>query len=251
MIGKLKYVIGASSTRPIFVIGTGRSGTHWLGHSLGNHPEVRATIEVHPMFGLSTRMALDPSLEEKLFPKLVRAYKRQLFRAAPRLYLDKTHPNIWLAEKLKDAFPNALFVGIERNPYATVASMMQHKGVSAWHKRWREFPVPNRFLGITGDMEEKYDDIPFASQCAMRWVAHKARMNQLRSSLKEDLLAISYESFAQNTDHVIHELEKFLGVNKPIPVPTVKTESLHKWKEQLKGDEIEQIKAVVGFPPDT
>ena len=135
MFAKLRYLFGSSPTRPVFVIGTGRSGTHWLGYSLGNHPEVRATVEMKPMFGLSTRMALDASLESQLFGKLKRAYQWQLLRSAPRLYLDKSHPNIWIAEKLKDAFPKSQFVAIERNPYATVASMMKHKGVSAWHKR--------------------------------------------------------------------------------------------------------------------
>ena len=111
MIAKLKYILGASTTRPVFVIGTGRSGTHWLGYSLGNHPEVRATVEVEPMFGLSKRMALNPALEGELLGRLIKAYKWQLFKSSPRLYLDKSHPNIWIAEKLKKAFPQALFIG--------------------------------------------------------------------------------------------------------------------------------------------
>ena len=99
MIEKLKYILGVSATRPVFVIGTGRSGTHWLGYSLKDHPEIRATIEVQPMFRWSIRMAIDPALEKQLFGRLVLAYKWQLFKSAPRLYLDKTHPNIWIAEK--------------------------------------------------------------------------------------------------------------------------------------------------------
>jgi len=251
MLEKLKYILGASTARPVFVIGTGRSGTHWLGYSLGNHPEVRATIEAKPMFKLSTRMALNPSLEEKLFGRLVAAYRWQLFNSSPRLYLDKSHPNIWIAEKLKKAFPQSLFVGIKRNPYATVASMIKHRGVSAWHSRWREFPIPNRFLGITPEIANDYDNIPFASQCAMRWVAHNDRMSELENTLGDDLLMISYESFAKNTEKTIHELQLFLGLNKPIPVPDVRTDSLDKWKNQLSDEEVLQIQNIVGFAPDT
>lgn len=180
---KPKYFFGILKTRPVFVIGSGRSGTHWVGYSLGNHPEVHATIEVEPMFGWSSSMALNPALENQLLGKLVRAYKWQLLKSIPRLYLDKTHPNIWIAEKLKKAFPQALFAGIERNPYPTVASMLKHKGVLAWHKRWREFPIPNRFLGISLETAQVYDDIPLASKSAMRWVAHHDRMNVLKSTL--------------------------------------------------------------------
>ncbi len=250
MIEKFKFLLGNSVTRPVFVIGTGRSGTHWLGYSLRDHPEVRATIESSPMFGLSTKMALDPSLETRLFRILVLAYKWQLFKSEPRLYLDKSHPNIWIADKLKVAFPKSLFVGIERSPYATVASMMKHKGVSAWHKRWKEFPVPNRFLGITTELASIYEDIPFASQCAMRWVAHHNKMNELKNILGNDLFTISYEDFAYNTEKVIHDLQDFLGFNQPIPVPEVKIDSLHKWEKQLSNQEINQIQDIVGFPPD-
>lgn len=249
MLGKLKYLLGITEIRPVFVIGTGRSGTHWLGYSLDSHPEIRATVEAEPMFGWSTSMALDPSLETLLFNKLVRAYKWQLFKSAPRLYLDKTHPNIWIAEKLKKAFPQSLFIGIERDPYATVSSMMQHKGVSAWHQRWREFPVPNRFLGITPEIAERYDDIPFASQCAMRWLAHHNRMNTLRTRLGDSLMVISYESFACNTEKTITELQSFLGLQHPLAVPEVKVDSLNKWENLLSDENIKHIHDIVSTAP--
>lgn len=238
------------SSRPVFVIGTGRSGTHWLGYSLGNHPEIRATIEEQPMFGLSTRMALDPSLERQLFERLVLTYQWQLRQSTPRLYVDKTHPNIWLAELLKRSFPDALFLGIERNPYATVASMLRHQGVSSWHRRWREFPIPNRFLGISEELADGYDDIPLASQCALRWLAHHERMNELRTVFGGNLFVVQYEHFAVQTESVVRELQDFLGLRSSIPIPDVKSESLAKWKEQLSDSEIQQIHRVVGFPPE-
>lgn len=249
MIQKLQYLLGKSPTRPVFVIGTGRSGTHWLGYSLGSHPEIFATIEAKPMFSLATRMALNPNLEGRLFKRLVMTYHWQLLKASPRLYIDKTHPNIWLAEKLKRAFPKALFIGIERNPYATVASMMKHAGVSAWHRRWQEFPIPNRFLGITSEIAETYDSVPFASQCALRWLAHHNRMNELKSALKNDLLVISYELFAHNPVDTVRSLKTFLKLHEPIPVPEVKIESLGKWKAQLSDAELIDIQNIVGFSP--
>lgn len=202
MIDKLRFLFGRSTVRPVFVIGTGRSGTHWLGYTLAKHPEIFATIEKPPMFRWATRMAMDPSLECKLFNRLVWAYRIQLLRAAPLLYVDKTHPNIWLAERLKASFSNALFIGIERNPYATVASMMRHQSVAAWHRTWKQFPIPNRFLGITREIANRYDTIPLAAQCAMRWVAHRERVRELRVSLGTDLFVISYEVFLHNVETV-------------------------------------------------
>lgn len=251
MFEMLKRIRGDSVVGPVFVIGTGRSGTHWLGYSLGDHLEVRSTIEVEPMFGWSTRMALNPALEMQLFDKLVKAYQSEQREASPRLYLDKSHPNIWIAERLKKAFPRSLFVGIERNPYATVASMLKHSGVSAWHDRWQEFPIPNRFLGISKKLADEYGNMPLASQCALRWLAHHDRMNELRTILGDDLLVISYESFSLNTEDTVHNLQQFLGLRHSIPVPIVKTDSLQKWKTQLSDEQIKQIQEVVSIPSET
>jgi hypothetical protein len=62
---------------------------------------------------------------------------------------------------------------------------------------------------------------------------------------------ISYESFAYNTEKIIRELQMFLGLHSPIPVPDVKIDSLQKWKKQLSNEEVKQIQDIVGFPPDT
>jgi hypothetical protein len=195
-------------------------------------------------------MAMNPALEETLFEKLAAEYRRRIAGAPVRCYLDKSHTNIWLAEKLSAAFPGSLFVGIERNPYATVASMLAKRGIMEWHRRWREFPVPNRFLGITKEMAGTYDSIPLAAQCAIRWVAHHDRMNALKGVLGDALLVISYEVFAHDTAAVIHGLRRFLGLSVPIPVPEVNVASLAKWRAQLTDGEIGQIQGVVGFSPE-
>lgn len=250
MIEKFKYLVGNSTAHPVFVLGTGRSGTHWLGFTLEAHPEIHATIEERPAFTWSTEMALNPKSEERLYGLLVLIYKWQVFNSAPKLFLDKSHPNIWIAEKLKRSFPKALFVGIERNPYATVASMLKHRGVLDWQERWQEFPIPNRFLGISPELAESYATIPLAAQCAIRWQAHHIRMSELTEVLGDALMVISYEMFARNPAQSVADLQEFLKLSTPIPVPDVRQDSLDKWKEQLSAEEIEQIHNVVGFAPD-
>lgn len=250
MFQKIRYLLGKVKTRPIFVIGCGRSGTHWVGRTLKGHPEIRATFEANPMFRWSTQMALDRSSEEKLLGRLLFAYGCQLFLSAPRHFLAKDHPNIWIAEALKQAFPGALFLAIERHPLATVASMLRHRGVAGWHHRWRDFPVPNRFLGISADLAEHYDELPRAAQCAHRWLAHHRRLRQLQDVLGDDLLTIQYEELAQNPAAAAHNMRTFLRLQSSIPAPEVKIDSLDKWKQQLTPAQISQIAGVVGNAPD-
>ncbi len=57
-------MLGIINTRAVFIIRTGHSGTHWIGFSLEDHPEIHSAVETKPMFGLSTAMALNSSLEK-------------------------------------------------------------------------------------------------------------------------------------------------------------------------------------------
>jgi len=234
---------------PAFIVGTGRSGTHWIARSLAAHPDIRATIEVQPMFRWATRLALDPAANRHLLRRLVLAYRIQVLRSIPRLYLDKSHPCLWLAEELHAAFPRAHLLGMEREPYATVASMLNHRGVLGWHRRWREFPVPNRFLGIDAQLAERYEELPMAARCALRWRSHHDRMSELETSLGEQFVRIRYEVFAADPVGELERIQEFLGLSRPFPVPEVKTESLTKWRGRLSDKDIEAIEDVVGFGP--
>ena len=94
-------------------------------------------------------MALDPGKRDVLLPKLIERYRIEHQSVSPKHYADKSHPNIWIAEELAAAFPEALFVGIQRNPYATVAGHAEARGRARLAQAMEGIPVPNRFLGIT------------------------------------------------------------------------------------------------------
>jgi hypothetical protein len=235
--------------KKLFVVGSGRSGTHFLGYILEPHPQVYATIEDPDIFDDVTAMALDPAREPELYPKLEDFYRREHGRHGDRHYLDKSHPNLWIAERLADSFPEAVFLGIQREPYGTVASMLKHAGVLVWHERWREFPVPNRFLGIGEREAETYDELPLAAKCALRWRAHEARMRELQQRLGDRIWVGSYEELLTDTRSQIDDLERFLGLEQPIPDPELRRESLDKWRTQLSEQDIEAVASVVGAAP--
>lgn len=190
-------------------------------------------------------MALNPYLRAQLFPRIIRLYNQEHTNVFPKHYADKSHPNIWLAEALQNIFPESLFIGIQRNPYATVASMLKHEGVSSWHSKWKEYPIPNYFLGITSSIANKYDELSLAEKCALRWKAHKERLEYLKIVLKDKLLILNYEDLINNTEEEINKLQNFLNLSKPFAMPEVKKESLNKWKKELSNETISEIKNVI------
>lgn len=249
MISKVWSLFDKLSYAPIIILGTGRSGTHWIANTLAAHPAIRATIEKSPQFDWVMSMALDARRKDKLLPKLLRRYKWEVIRSTPRRYLDKSHPAIWLAEDIKAALPRTQFVGIERDPFATVASMLRHTGVSDWHRRWREFPIPNAFLGIDEDNAATYDRLSMAKRCALRWAAHSKEMVRLRQILGSSMIVTCYEALVNDTREELIKLQRFLRLQEPIRNPHVKRESLHKWHDSLSREQIQEISQVVGFGP--
>ena len=233
-------------SRKIFIIGTGRSGTHWVANILKGHADIHITIEKPEIFAPVTKMALDFGNKQRLLPELINRYRWEHSLVAPQHYADKSHPNIWWAEELAEAFPNSLFIGTNRNPYATVASMLKKPGVLAWQQRWKEFPIPNPFLGITQENLEQYKKMPLAAKCALRWRAHQEKMKYLRSALGARLYVTCYEKNILDTEKQMLDLGEFLQLKSPLPMPKVKKESLERYKSELSLETIDEISSVVG-----
>lgn len=250
MINKFRQLIGASVSKKILIIGTGRSGTHWLGYILGRHPEIRATIEVGPGFYWVTQMALDPSTRDQYYSKLAWYYRWQHLRSVPKHYLDKSHPNLWIADRLAETFDDALFLGIQRNPYATVASMLNYEGVQKWHKRWKEFPVPNEFLGINEGDVNSYDNISMTKKCAKRWKSHYDEMERIKSSLESKVLVIRHEDLILDTGSVLNKICNFVNLESPLKVNNVDYSTLNKWRDRLTGRDLKEIFEVTGIKSD-
>jgi len=238
-------VRGEATPPPVFIVGSDRSGTHWLGRILDAHPDVEVTFEPQPVFRWSMDMAIDPAEERELFPRMVAGYRYQRVVVAPRMYVDKSHPNLWIAERLMDVFPDASFVGIHREVYPTVASMLKHPGAAWLDSRWTEFPVPNRFMGITGEMATRYGDLPLPSKYALRWKAHYDELRRLQGVLGHQLHVISYEQLQQSTLEEIDRLGDFLKLRAPIPTPPVRRESLDRWRLELSPETMRQIDDVL------
>ncbi len=237
-------------SKPVFVLGCGRSGTTWLGELLNSHPEIEATVEKPEIFVLATTMAMLSHETTRRLPVLTRYYRQEIERVHPLRYADKSHPVIWFAELLARKFPQAQFVGIQRLPYPTIASMIRHDSVSNWTARWREFPIPNRFLGISVEMADKYADLSVAEKHALRWRTHAVRMCRLRKELGDRMHFLEYEQLHQNTSDELRRLAEFLDLNDDFPPPNVRKDSIDRWRNDLTDNDVERIRAITSIDPD-
>ncbi|WP_265519661.1 sulfotransferase family protein [Nitratireductor luteus] len=231
---------------PVFVLGTGRSGTHWVAWILEPHAALHTLIEKPPIFRWVTEMAIDPAAEGRLLPDLLRRYRLEAASARPRRLLDKSHPNIWLAEKLAEAFPAARFIGVLRDVFGTVASSLRHEGVRYWVENWNAYPVPNRFLGINEENRDAYARMSLAGRSAVRWHTHLRRLDELETVLGDRMIRMRYHELQTNTTRELSRLQEFLELEEPIPQPKVNSDSLNRWRKDLSERQIAEIRSVVG-----
>lgn len=233
------------TTELVFVMGCGRSGTHWLGETLDGHQDIRVMVENPAFFEPITHAALNPEKSPDVLKMLAPRYRRECRRTRESWLVDKSHPSLWLAEDLSERFPGARFIGIQRNPGGTVASMLRHGGVNHWVRNWRRFPVPNRFLGIDAAVAESYETLSDVHKHTLRWIAHARRMAELRRVLGERMHVVSYERLQTETAQETATLSRFLALDTPLPTPMVKAESLDRWRSQLTAGQQAEVRALV------
>lgn len=231
----------------IFIVGTGRSGTHWIGHILDAHPDIRITIETPRIFRTATQAAIRPKRRSMLLPVLRGMYIAQTIRSKPHHYADKSHPIIWYADQVAQWFPKAKFIGLDRTPFGTVASMLKHDHVSQWQQDWKRYGIPNDFLGVTQENAADYETMNPAQRAALRWVSHSDQMKRLEAELGEKLLVINYEGMVDNYDAGLERLWSFLSLrHMPVEPHRPKSSSRDGWRTALTPSQVAEISAITG-----
>ena len=230
----------------IFIIGTGRSGTNLVGRIIGSHPQVIPYIEDSRFFKLATKIAIEQKFRTRRTSKLIRRYQKEAkaISGKSNYVLDKSHTNIWIADQLFEKFGDAKFIGVSRDVYSTVSSMLQHSGVMSWYDTLNN-KVENQFLGINNDNVDFFADLPLESKCAFRWISHQHQLGQLQKTLGANLYITDYAEVIKQNEIELERYSNFLGLENKFRVEKLNPDSLTKWKSSLKPQQIDNIEMVV------
>jgi hypothetical protein len=236
----------------IFIVGTGRSGTHFLCSAFQNEPDLHITVEDSRVFNLSVRHNFVTEDEAAfLFRKLIWRYNKIFFSTKFSRYLDKSHPNLWLVEKLLKIYPDAKFLCVQRGIFPTINSMLQHGRVLSWIENWKNFPIPNKFLGIgTVVSAEEYEHLSEIEKCALRCYVHIKEGLRLRELYPENFLIIRYEDFMLSPNFLKCSIREFADL---VPDFSAFNESnVNKWRKYIsKSDRNKTIKFLESLNVDS
>ncbi len=232
----------------IFISGTGRSGTNLVGRAISSHPEIEGRIEDPKTFSVFTKLGTTQDIRSAFSNWALRAllFRRldAVFKSTSLNVLEKSHPSIWLYDKLAKRYANAYFLGVWRNVEPTVSSMLAHDGVLSWYDRLPQ-DRPNRFLGITERNKDYFDTYSLEEKCALRWLSHKNELDRLRSYYSDRVRLIKYEHFMNDPAAFFSELSSLLEIPNSFAPEEFDMTSLDKWKKKLSEEQVAKIRAVI------
>ena len=125
---------------PVFVICTLRSGSTLLRVLLDSHSQIRAPHELHLRYvsvhfdqKWSERSMKELGLDARAADYLLwdRLLHRELTASRKSIIADKTPNNVFIVDRLREAWPDARFIYLLRHPGAIARSRKTYKGVGA------------------------------------------------------------------------------------------------------------------------
>lgn len=169
--------------RGLFIIGTGRTGTHLLTSIMREFSNVKAInngkedpdylreLVRRELDGLPLGGRLEAALASRIKP------------SRRRYYLDQHHPHLWFKEHLANVYPESVFIWPHRHVLQVVASMMEKTHITRWFEeakaRRSQIAFPSRFLGIRDPNEL---DLPIHVLCTRRVISHYEEATRLSLS---------------------------------------------------------------------
>lgn len=229
----------------IFIVGTGRSGTHFTTRVLNGFEKIH-----DPLKGKEHKTVLQDIAVSAIThaepTKATTAYYKGIAeqRIEGQIFLDQHHPNLFFIEDVLRIFPNAVFLYPRRPIVQIVSSMLEHKGVLSWYKyAWKnKVPFPNRFLGL-----ERRSDISELNPhmlCAKRVLAHDAALQSAQETWPDNIRVVEYEALVLSPEDEIRRLfsdeeRQAMGAFTLLERPVIA--SLDKYKSNLSQRQIDEL----------
>ena len=246
--GPLRTRLGPLDDRLVFVLGSPRSGTTFLGNSIGSLPGFIDLGEVAPLKAAIPELSRRPPEEAAAELRALLAQTRRLGLVGSLRPVEQTPESVFVAPALALAFPEACFVHIVRDGRDVVCSLLERGWLSAerggaddaghaYGSRARFWVEPER--------REEFERAEDARRAVWAW----RRYVTAARDLGERSLEIRYERLAQRPDELAATVARFLAV-PPDPLAAAfqaaHSTSVGRWQSDLSADQIADVEDEAG-----
>jgi hypothetical protein len=221
---------------PVFVMCTLRSGSTLLRVLLNSHSRIHAPHEIHLRYisasldkKWSERSMKEMGLDEEGVRYLLwdRLLERELSPSGKPIIVDKTPNNVFIADKLRECWPDARFIFLLRHPAAIAESRKNwFKGNPDNYDAEQNHDLIRRYCEALEDARQRYDGI-----------------------------TIRYEELTEDPEAITKQICDFLGLEwEPSMLEYGEFDhgryksGLGDWSENIKSGEVQKAKPP---PPET
>lgn len=228
-----------SNTSSIFIIGSGRSGTHLACRLLIEYDEIDdAGFNGNENFKILSKIVESSIMHETLPQSAISYYDKTIPKINKRdkIFVDQCHSNLFHVDQIRNLYPNAVFLMMTRNPLAIISSYNSSKGKFNRWQDWakdKKIPLPNNFLGISNKKEL---ELPLFDSICKRVHLMKNYMEKVYQKHKDVIIKINFDDIVSNPNTF---LDNFSNIKRnKLSKITIHPEFTNKYKDKLSEIEI-------------
>lgn len=245
---------------PIFVLGSPRSGTTYLGSLLASLPGATYFFEPQ-LFKYYVRLLHEDRVSERHAALVYRLGFHSLLLAAPGAgtrIVEKNPNHVFSAKQLATIFGNARFVTITRDGRDVAASL----AAKPWHRAdaadsGRREPGgylygPHPHFYIEAGRRHEFATTTDVHRCIWIWRRHQEEIERLRSAVTLDQHHLRYEDLVQQPARTLDRLLDYLHVPDHGRLDVLSESanghaaSVGRWQQTFDADELAIIEAEAG-----
>ena len=220
----------SDETVPIFVVGSGRSGTRMIFKLLSGIPEIEIYHEylcthIQQASALYYMQLID---EDKIKERIKELHGAAIYYSEARYWMDCSNKLSWIIEPLFELFPQAKFVNLTRDGRKVASSYFHKLGAEMydddsvrimlnWLSNRDSVPLPppeKKYWWNIPQKEQPFaEDFPKFSRfqrCCYQWrEANRVIIESLKKIPKEQQLLVKFENLTTNKDVLKRFLQFF------------------------------------------
>lgn len=235
--------LGPLEDRIVFVVGSPRSGTTFLGGSLGSLPGFVDLGEVGPLKAVIPQLAAAPPDEAARVVRRILTVSRRLGLVGRLRPVEQTPETAFVVQAARMAFPEASFVHALRDGRDVVCSLLEQGWLRAGRGGGDDAGLPYGPTARFWVEPERRDEFPHVSDATRAAWAWRRYVEAARST-DARLHEVRYERLHTDPDGVASELSEFLEISaEPLRSALRRAHgtSVGRWQRELTQQELVHV----------
>jgi hypothetical protein len=240
--------VDGATERPVFVLGSPRSGTSFVARSIGQVPGFADLGELHPWKAAIPRLADVPEAEAA--PELRRVLEtvRRFALVRDRRAVEQSPETVFVLPAALRAYPQAVVVHMLRDPRDVAASLLQKGWLRAGRPGRDDVGEPygeHARFWVEPERRDEFDDASEARRAAWAWRRYVAAARSAASTAVE----VRYEALAEDAETASEPLAVHIGADQVLlarAVGQMHAESVGRWHRNLTPEQVDEVEAEAG-----